>query len=135
MWSSPECRTCSRQSCEKAVEVEQDIVIVAQVDKPEALTASIAKSADVIVTAAADRELAPQYLAGLFGARPIPVVAISADGNSIDVYGRWATRGYGRPASSRSSAKRQLDRNSDLEASNAGNRSLDDLKRGPSTPP
>jgi hypothetical protein len=79
----------------KAVEMERDIVIVAQVDKPEALTASIAKTADVIVTAAADRTLAPQYLAGLFGERPIPVVAISADGNSIDVYGRWATHGYG----------------------------------------
>jgi hypothetical protein len=79
----------------KAVEVEQDMVIVAQVQTPDALVEAVARPVDVIVTAVTGEELAPHYRAALFGNQGIPVVAISADGNSIDVYGRWVTHGYG----------------------------------------
>lgn len=79
----------------KAVEVEKDMVIVAQVETPDSLADAVAKPVDIIVTAATGDHLAPHYHAALFGQRGIPVVAISADGNSIDVYGHWVAHGYG----------------------------------------
>ena len=55
----------------------------------------VAGAVDVIVTADDGSNLAPHLRAALFSRRAVPVVAISADGNSIDVYERWATQGYG----------------------------------------
>jgi hypothetical protein len=79
----------------KAIEVEKDMVIFAQLDTSDALADTIAKPVDVIVTVATSGELAPPYRRALFGDRAIPVVAISAQGSSIDVYSRRSTRGYG----------------------------------------
>jgi DNA-binding NarL/FixJ family response regulator len=79
----------------KAVEVERDMTIVAQVNSADALADAVAEPVDVIITAATGGELAAPYRAALFGQRPIPVVAISADGTSVDVYGRRMARGCG----------------------------------------
>lgn len=79
----------------KAVEAEQDMAIVAEVDSSNGLAAALAGRVDVIITATAGEELAPPFHAALFGHRAIPVVAIDIDGTSIDVYGHSVTRGYG----------------------------------------
>lgn len=79
----------------QVIEAEMDMEIAGQVDTPEALTQAMARSVDVIVTADDGSNLAPHLRAALFSRRAVPVVAISADGNSIDVYERWATQGYG----------------------------------------
>jgi hypothetical protein len=79
----------------RAIEVEKDMVIVAQLDTSDALADTLAKPVDVIITVATSSELAPPYRSALFGHRAIPVVAISAEGSSIDVYSHRSTRGYG----------------------------------------
>lgn len=79
----------------KAVETERDMTIVAQVEAPDALKAAMSRDPDVIVTAARGADLTPEFRAALFARPAIPVVAISPDGNSIDVYGRWAMHGSG----------------------------------------
>lgn len=79
----------------KAVEAEQDMAIVAEVESSTGLAAALADRIDVIITATAGEELAPPFHVALFGRQAIPVVAIGVDGTSIDVYGRSVTRGYG----------------------------------------
>ena len=79
----------------KAVEAEQDMAIVAEVESSNGLAAALADRIDVIITATAGEQLAPPFHAALFGRQAIPVVAIGIDGTSIDVYGHSVTRGYG----------------------------------------
>jgi hypothetical protein len=77
------------------VEGERSMTIVAEIASPEALPGAIIGRVDVIITAISGESLAPPFHAALFGPRAIPVVAISVDGSTIDVYGRSVRRGYG----------------------------------------
>lgn len=78
-----------------AVEAERDMTIVAQVETQDALPAALAKPVDVLITSARIDEASQPYRAALFGPQAIPVIAVSADGTSIDVYGHWTARGCG----------------------------------------
>src|SRR5437588_12488939 len=78
-----------------AIEAQQDMMIVAQLDRSDALAARLARSADVIVTGPTVGEPTLAYRRALFGDRVVPIVAISAEGNSIDVYSCKRTHGYG----------------------------------------
>jgi DNA-binding NarL/FixJ family response regulator len=78
-----------------AVEAEQDMAIVAQVERPETLRAALANPVDVIITSAPIGEAPSPYRETLFGSRAIPLIAVSADGTSIDVYGHWIAHGSG----------------------------------------
>jgi DNA-binding NarL/FixJ family response regulator len=108
----------------EAIEVEKDMVIVAQLDTSDALADTLEKPVDVIVTRATGGEPALPYRRALFGDRAIPVVAISAEG-SIDVYSRRSTRGYGLKDMIGLIREAVADSQRTLEASDAGNRRLD----------
>ena len=77
------------------VEGERNMTIVEEIASPEWLADAITGRADVIITATSGESLAPPFRAVLFGPWAIPVVAISVDGSTIDVYGRSVRRGYG----------------------------------------
>jgi hypothetical protein len=77
------------------VEGERSMTIVAEIASPESLADALTGRVDVIITATSGESLAPPFRAALFGPRAIPVVAISVDGSTIDVYGRSVRRGYG----------------------------------------
>lgn len=79
----------------KAVEAENDIVIVAEVKSAEATENVVGDPVDAIITATQKGALAPPFCAAVFGARAIPILAVSVDGSSIDVYSRTHTHGYG----------------------------------------
>jgi DNA-binding NarL/FixJ family response regulator len=79
----------------KAVEAEEDIMIVAELQSADALGDVATDAIDAIVTATKGGELAAPFRAALFGPQAIPIVAIHVDGGGIDVYGRSRTRGYG----------------------------------------
>lgn len=51
--------------------------------------------ADVVVTTSTSAGIPEDLRALLFGDTPLPLVAISADGSRIDVYGRTVSHGQG----------------------------------------
>jgi len=69
------------------VDAEKDMTIVAEVGSEDALAKAVERPADVVITAATTRDFAPRFRALLFGPRAAPIVAISVDGQSIEVYG------------------------------------------------
>lgn len=66
---------------------EADIEVVAQVASAGELEDVLGHNVDVVVTTAGVDALTPALRALLFGRVPVPVVAISADGRRIDVFG------------------------------------------------
>jgi hypothetical protein len=79
----------------KAVNEEPDMEVVAELGPAELLALESRGRVDVVVTASATTDLAPQFRELLFGPLSVPVVAISVDGKRVDVYGRSVTRGGG----------------------------------------
>lgn len=79
----------------RAVKAEKDMTIVAEVGSEDALAKAVEHPIDVVITAATTRDLAPPFRALLFGPRGVPIVAISVDGQSVEVYDRSVTRAFG----------------------------------------
>ena len=79
----------------RTVDEQSDMKIIAQVGSSQEFHEAIRGPVDVVITSSPRTELKPHFQALLFGATPLPVVNLSLDGSSIDVYGRWATRGVG----------------------------------------
>jgi hypothetical protein len=78
-----------------AVNEEPDMEVVADLGATAPLALDSRGRVDVVVTASATTDLAPEFRALLFGPRSVPVVAIGVDGKRIDVYGRSVIQGGG----------------------------------------
>jgi hypothetical protein len=79
----------------RTVDEQTDMKVIAQVGSSKEFHEAIHQPVDVVITASPRTELKPHLQALLFGATPLPIVNLSLDGSSIDVYGRWTTRGAG----------------------------------------
>jgi DNA-binding NarL/FixJ family response regulator len=79
----------------QTVDDESDMTVVEQVGSPEELREALHRPIDVVVTSSPTSGLGSQFQALLFGPTPLPIVNLSRDGSSIDVYGRWTTRAAG----------------------------------------
>ena len=79
----------------RTVDEQTDMKVVAQVRSSQEFHEAIRQPVDVVVTSSLRAELKPHLQALLFGATPLPIVNLSRDGSSIDVYGRWTTGGAG----------------------------------------
>ena len=99
--------------------------IVAEIASPKSLPDAITGRVDVIITATSGESLAPPFQAALFGPRAIPVVAMTVDGSTIDVYGGTSGGATGLQGLI-GSGKRSPTRGRGLEPSHAGNRILVD---------
>lgn len=74
---------------------EQDMEVVGQVASVGQFDVESLRLVDVVVTASTKSGIHPDLRALLFQSPPLPLVAISADGNRIDVYGRSVVHGQG----------------------------------------
>jgi hypothetical protein len=71
----------------KAVDEEPGMEVVAQVGSDD-LAGVLREHVDIVVTAYASPDLPPAFRALLSGDSALPVVALSFEGDRIDVYGR-----------------------------------------------
>jgi hypothetical protein len=109
----------------KAIEAQADMMIVAQLDGWRAFGDTLGSSVDVIVTGASGSEHTRANQHAVFGNQTIPVLAISAEDDRIDVYSCRTTHGYGLRGLIGLIREAVADAQRWMEASHAGNRRLD----------
>jgi hypothetical protein len=79
----------------ETLDAEHDMKVVGQVATIDGLSGALRHPIDVVVTTSTATGVSDRLKALLFGPSPLPLVAISADGSRIDVYGRSVTHGQG----------------------------------------
>lgn len=71
----------------ETLDAEPDMEVVGQVNSIDQFVGGTAR-VDVVVTTSTADGIPDELRPLLFGTAPLPLVAVSADGNRIDVYGR-----------------------------------------------
>lgn len=79
----------------RTVEEQSDMTVVAKVNSPEGFREALSRPVDVVVTSSPRKKLEARFQALLLGPAPLPLVCLSPDGSSIDVYCRWTARAVG----------------------------------------
>jgi hypothetical protein len=79
----------------ETLDAEPDMEVVGQLASIDDVNELLRQPIDVVVTASTAAGISSTLQSLLFTPRPLPLVAISADGNRIDVFGRSVRHGQG----------------------------------------
>ena len=79
----------------ETLDAEPDMEVAGQVNTIEQFERGADQRIDVVVTSSTAVGIQADLRSLLFGTTPLPLVAVSADGSRIDVYGRSVIHGEG----------------------------------------
>ena len=79
----------------ETLDAEPDMEVVGQVASIDEFSGVPRQPIDVVVTTSTATGVSAGLTSLLFGSTPLPLVAISADGSRIDVFGRSVRHGQG----------------------------------------